>query len=81
MHFFLKCIVTLFYKKLRIKIVVSLLRESGPRGPRPGDSDKRGSLQIFRVTQFMAKIRIEEHFESRQIFMRWVRRINQSKVK
>jgi len=30
MHFFLKNIVTLFYKKLRIKIVVFLLRESGP---------------------------------------------------
>jgi len=30
MHFFLKYIVTLFYKKLRIKIVVCLLRESGP---------------------------------------------------
>jgi len=31
MYFFLKYIVTLFYKKLRIKIVVYLLRESGPR--------------------------------------------------
>jgi len=31
MYFVLKYIVTLFYKKLRIKIVVSLLRESGPR--------------------------------------------------
>jgi len=30
MYFFIKYIVTLFYKKLRIKIVVSLLRESGP---------------------------------------------------
>jgi len=30
MYFSLKYIVTLFYKKLRIKIVVSLLRESGP---------------------------------------------------
>jgi len=30
MYFFLKNIVTLFYKKLRIKIVVSFLRESGP---------------------------------------------------
>jgi len=30
MYFFLKYIVTLFYKKLRIKIVVCLLRESGP---------------------------------------------------
>jgi len=30
MYFFLKYIVTLFYKKLRIKIVVSLLRELGP---------------------------------------------------
>jgi len=30
MYFFLKYIVTLFYKKLRIKIVVSFLRESGP---------------------------------------------------
>jgi len=28
MYFFLKYIVTLFYKKLRIKIVVCLLRES-----------------------------------------------------
>jgi len=31
MYFFLKYIVTLFYKNLRIKIVVCLLRESGPR--------------------------------------------------
>jgi len=31
MYFFLKYIVTLFYKKLRIKIVVCLLCESGPR--------------------------------------------------
>jgi len=31
MYFFLKYIVTLFYKKLRIKIVVSFLCESGPR--------------------------------------------------
>jgi len=31
MYFFLKYIVILFYKKLRIKIVVSLLCESGPR--------------------------------------------------
>jgi len=31
MCFFLKYLVTLFYKKLRIKIVVSFLRESGPR--------------------------------------------------
>jgi len=30
MYFFLKYIVTLFYKKLRIKILVCLLRESGP---------------------------------------------------
>jgi len=30
MYFFLKYIVTLFYKKLRIKIVACLLRESGP---------------------------------------------------
>jgi len=30
MYFFLKYIVTLFYKELRIKIVVCLLRESGP---------------------------------------------------
>jgi len=30
MSFFLKYIVALFYKKLRIKIVVRLLRESGP---------------------------------------------------
>jgi len=30
MYFFLKYIVTLFYKKLVTKIVVSLLRESGP---------------------------------------------------
>jgi len=30
MYFFLKYIVTLFYKKLRIKIVVCLLRDSGP---------------------------------------------------
>jgi len=30
MYIFLKYIVTLFYKKLRIKIVVCLLRESGP---------------------------------------------------
>jgi len=30
MYFFLKYIVTLFYKKLKIKIVVYLLRESGP---------------------------------------------------
>jgi len=30
MYFFLKYIVTLFYKKFRIKIVC-LLRESGPR--------------------------------------------------
>jgi len=30
MYFFLKYIVTLFYKKLRIQIVVCLLRESGP---------------------------------------------------
>jgi len=30
MYFFLKYIVTLFYKKLRIRIVVCLLRESGP---------------------------------------------------
>jgi len=30
MYSFLKYIVTLFYKKLRIKIVVCLLRESGP---------------------------------------------------
>jgi len=29
--FYLKIIVTLFYKKLGIKIVVCLLRESGPR--------------------------------------------------
>jgi len=29
MSFFLKYIVTLFYKKLRIKIVLCLLRESG----------------------------------------------------
>jgi len=32
MYFFLKYIVTLFYKKLRMKILVCLLRES--RGPR-----------------------------------------------
>jgi len=32
MHFSLKYIVTLFYKKVRIKIVVCLLHESGPRG-------------------------------------------------
>jgi len=31
MYFLLKYIVTLFYKKLRIKIVVSFLSESGPR--------------------------------------------------
>jgi len=31
MFFFLKYIVTLFYKKLKIKIVVSFLRKSGPR--------------------------------------------------
>jgi len=31
MCFFLKYLVTLFYKKLRKKIVVSFLRESGPR--------------------------------------------------
>jgi len=31
MYFFLKYIVTLFYKKHRIKIVVSFLCESGPR--------------------------------------------------
>jgi len=31
MYFFLKYLVTLFYKKLRIKIVVSFLCESGPR--------------------------------------------------
>jgi len=31
MYFFLKYIVTLFYKKLRIKMIVCLLRESGPR--------------------------------------------------
>jgi len=31
MCFFPKYIVTLFYKKLRIKIVVSFLCESGPR--------------------------------------------------
>jgi len=30
MYFFIKYIVTLFYKKLRIKIVVSFLCESGP---------------------------------------------------
>jgi len=30
MYFFLKYIVTLFYKKLKIKIVACLLRESGP---------------------------------------------------
>jgi len=30
MCFFLKYLVTLFYKKLRIKIVVSFFRESGP---------------------------------------------------
>jgi len=30
-YFFLKYIVTLFYKKLRTKIVVCLIRESGPR--------------------------------------------------
>jgi len=30
MYFFLKYIVTLFYKKLRIKKFVCLLRESGP---------------------------------------------------
>jgi len=30
MYLFIKYIVTLFYKKLRIKIVVCLLRESGP---------------------------------------------------
>jgi len=30
MNFFLKYLVTLFYKKLRIKIVVSFLCESGP---------------------------------------------------
>jgi len=30
MYFFLKYIVTLFYKNLKIKIVVCLLRESGP---------------------------------------------------
>jgi len=30
MYFYIKYIVTLFYKKLRIKIVVCLLRESGP---------------------------------------------------
>jgi len=30
MYFFLKYLVTLFYKKLRIKIVVSFLCESGP---------------------------------------------------
>jgi len=30
MYFFLKHLVTLFYKKLRIKIVVSFLCESGP---------------------------------------------------
>jgi len=30
MYIFLKYLVTLFYKKLRIKLVVSLLRESGP---------------------------------------------------
>jgi len=33
MYFFLKYLVTLFYKKLRIKIVVSFLCESGPRTP------------------------------------------------
>jgi len=31
MSFFLKYLGTLFYKKLRIKIVVSFLCESGPR--------------------------------------------------
>jgi len=31
MYFFLKYLVTLFYKKLRIKIVLSFLCESGPR--------------------------------------------------
>jgi len=31
MYFFLKYLATLFYKKLRIKIVVSFLCESGPR--------------------------------------------------
>jgi len=30
MYFFLKYLVTLFYKKLKIKIVVSFLCESGP---------------------------------------------------
>jgi len=30
MYFFLKYIITLFSNKLRIKIVASLLRESGP---------------------------------------------------
>jgi len=30
MYFFLKYLVTLFYKKLRIKIGVSFLCESGP---------------------------------------------------
>jgi len=30
MYFFLKYLVTLFYKKPRIKIVVSFLCESGP---------------------------------------------------
>jgi len=34
MYFFLKYLVTLFYKKLRIKIVVSFLCESGPRSLR-----------------------------------------------
>jgi len=36
MYFFLKYIVTLFYKKLRIKIVVRLLRESAPWLPLGG---------------------------------------------
>jgi len=48
MHFYLKYILTLFYKKLRIKIVVCLLRESGPwilSAPRRGDVLKPSKCQ------------------------------------
>jgi len=36
MCLFLKYLVTLFYKKLKIEIVVSFLRESGPWSSRAG---------------------------------------------
>jgi len=56
MYFFLKYIVILFYKKLRIKIVVCLLRESGPRWVKTIINQNRLLLAYIPTVQYVPTV-------------------------